>query len=82
MNTFKENKLYHSNTLFIFQFFNRRCVTFDECATMENPANLLSSDEDVPKSYKVFNNESCILDCPNNYMSVQNQHICKPCEGE
>lgn len=43
---------------------------------------LLTSDEDLPTKYKVFKNESCVLECPSNYMSVPEEHICKPCEGK
>jgi hypothetical protein len=60
-----------------YQYLGRRCISEDECREMKRPLNFESQNESK-KPYKIYNN-SCILECPANYMN--NATHCIPCQG-
>lgn len=57
----------------------RRCVTKEECIKMDKPIDSHSRNE-VDHPYMIFNN-TCTLNCPNDYMKDYENHVCKPCQG-
>ncbi|XP_044256884.1 insulin-like receptor [Tribolium madens] len=60
-----------------YQYLERRCILKDECKNMKRPLNF-QQQGGSEKPFKIFNN-SCILECPPNYMS--NDTHCIPCQG-
>ena len=59
------------------QYLGRRCIQKDDCKEMRRPLNF-QSQSGPEKPYKIYNN-SCILECPANYMN--NDTHCIPCQG-
>uniref|UniRef100_A0ABD2XMG2 Tyrosine-protein kinase receptor n=1 Tax=Trichogramma kaykai TaxID=54128 RepID=A0ABD2XMG2_9HYME len=61
-----------------YEFFNRRCVTQQECRMMRRPREINA--KQYP--YKPFGNQ-CLLECPRGYeeISENDMYSCKRCNG-
>ncbi|XP_063242615.1 insulin-like receptor isoform X2 [Bacillus rossius redtenbacheri] len=66
-----------------YEFMNRRCISEEECFNMPQPKELSNDYLRRPKPWKPFNN-TCMLDCPPDYMETQDSrqnYRCTPCQG-
>ncbi|GJQ69970.1 InR [Trypoxylus dichotomus] len=72
----KENKTCLTNCpSSLYEYLGRKCVTRDECISFKD--NRVQ--EEYP--YRIFNN-SCIMECPKDYMDDTVNRTCIPCEGK
>ncbi|XP_024944809.1 insulin-like receptor isoform X2 [Cephus cinctus] len=64
-----------------YEFMNRRCIQENECRTMPKPKEALGTVKNYP--YKLFNESSCVIECPAGYMEeeVNGKPSCKKCDG-
>ncbi|CAG0878938.1 unnamed protein product [Darwinula stevensoni] len=58
-------QLFHDFALLIYQFGKQRCITLEECMTMNPPLDGGPKSKREVKLYKIWDG-SCILDCPAN----------------
>ncbi|KRT86246.1 Fibronectin domain-containing protein [Oryctes borbonicus] len=59
----------------LYEYLGRKCVTRDECINFKD--NRVQ--EEYP--YRIFNN-TCVMECPKDYMDDIVNRTCVPCEGK